>query len=243
MKIAGIIPARYASTRFPGKPLALILGKPMVVHTMRSAMESGVLSEVFVATDDTRIQQAVEQFGGKCIMTDKGLSSGTERCEAAISSINMHFDAVINIQGDEPFIKKSHLQAVAEDLKNGAAIASLAKPIKILADIGNPNVVKLVFNQQNKALYFSRHGIPFQRDQYSEHLDYYKHIGVYGYQKAVLHELVKLPESMLEQAESLEQLRWLDHGYDIHISITNEESIGVDTPEDLKRLENSLKHT
>lgn len=245
MKIAGIIPARYASSRFPGKPLALIQGKPMILHTLENVLRSDVLSDVLVATDDIRIQQAVENEGGKCIMTDPALASGTERCAAALIKTGQQWDAIINIQGDEPLIHQSHIRKIASLLKNGAPIATLAKQMETNDAINDPNSVKLVINKQRKAIYFSRHAIPYVRKQppKTASILFYKHIGIYGYQTSILKELVKLPPSMLEQAEQLEQLRWLENGYSIYTAETQQESISIDTPKDLRDLENSQKHS
>ncbi|MFO8086734.1 MAG: 3-deoxy-manno-octulosonate cytidylyltransferase [Bacteroidales bacterium] len=244
MKIAGIIPARYASSRFPGKPLALIQGKPMILHTLEKVLQSEILSDVLVATDDIRIQQTVEEAGGKCIMTDQALTSGTERCAAAIAKTGKNWDAVINIQGDEPLIHHEHIQKIANLLENGAPIATLAKQMTNDDSVDNPNIVKIIFNKQQQAIYFSRHPIPYirQQPQKTTPTVFYKHIGIYGYQTSILTELVKLSPTMLEQAEQLEQLRWIEHGYPIYTAKTQVESISIDTPKDLRDLEKYQKH-
>ncbi|MCF8330817.1 MAG: 3-deoxy-manno-octulosonate cytidylyltransferase [Bacteroidales bacterium] len=239
MKIAGIIPARYNSTRFPGKPLAEIRGKPMILHTLENVKSSNILNQVLVATDDERIQKVVENSGGKCVLTSHNLNSGTERCAAALELMNESFDAIINIQGDEPFIHHDHIKSVAGLLEKNADIASLAKIIDRNKDIDNPDIVKVIINEKKEALYFSRFGIPYLRktlDKDSKKTIHYKHIGIYGYRTDVLNKLVQLPVSWLEQAESLEQLRWLDYGYRIIVDITDKETIGIDSPEDLKDL-------
>lgn len=246
MKIAGIIPARYNSSRFPGKPLAEIHGKPMILHTLENVQTSKILDEIFVATDDKRIMNVVNNAGGKCILTAKDLNSGTERCAAALKLMQKSFDAVINIQGDEPFIHPDHIDSVAQLLKKNADIATLAKVIDCEKDINNPNIVKVIINQKKEALYFSRFGIPYLQNSSSERSEiiiHYKHIGIYGYKAEVLKKLVHLPVSLLEQSESLEQLRWLDNGYRIITDITDKESIGIDSPEDLKDLEKSIKQS
>ena len=247
MKIAGIIPARYDSSRFPGKPLVEIQGKPMIIHTMENAASSPVLAKVIVATDDERIKTTVEKYGGNCMLSSKSLKSGTARCAAVLKQLNEPFDAVINIQGDEPFIHQEHIKAVGDLLENHAEIATLAKKITADKELQNPNVVKVVINNLGKTLYFSRHPIPYIRNRSTENswqnYTFYKHIGLYGYQAKVLKNIVNLPLSDLEEAEKLEQLRWLDHNYTIYAGITSEESFGIDTPEDIKELEKFLNHS
>lgn len=243
MKIAGIIPARYDSSRFPGKPLAPVAGKPMIIHTLESVLKTKMLDYVAVATDDERIYQTVTGHKGNCIMTPKNIKTGTERCASALKKINIHTDAVINIQGDEPFIHTEHIHQICQMLKKGAPVATLAKATTSLHEQNNPNVVKVVFNQKKNALYFSRNPIPFIRSSKEQptHHRTYKHIGIYGFQTMVLNRIMALPQSLLEQAENLEQLRWLDHGLQIMLDITTIESKGVDTPQDLDELEKSVK--
>jgi 3-deoxy-manno-octulosonate cytidylyltransferase (CMP-KDO synthetase) len=241
MKFLGIIPARYASTRFAGKPLADMLGKPMIQRVYERV--SGLLDDVVVATDDERIYGVVQKFGGKVVMTSPNHPSGTDRCYEAYTQLNETFDVVINIQGDEPFIKSSQiksLQACFEDEKT--QIATLVKPFAADDDfenLFNPNTPKVILNPNQQAIYFSRSVIPYLRGkQHTEWLQshiFYKHIGIYAYKSEVLKAITSLPQSPLEKAESLEQLRWIENGYLIKVGITNEETIGIDTPEDLER--------
>ncbi|MFW6019079.1 MAG: 3-deoxy-manno-octulosonate cytidylyltransferase [Bacteroidales bacterium] len=246
MKIAGIIPARYESSRFPGKPLIEIKGKPMIIHTMENAASSPQLAKIIVATDDERIKNTVQNYGGNCILTSKSINSGTARCAAALEQLNEPFDAVINIQGDEPLIHQHHINAIVKSLESQSEIATLAKKISSDNELQNPNIVKVVINTYGKALYFSRFPIPYIRNLSgvvsSQDYVFYKHIGLYGYQTNVLKNIVRLPPSGLEEAEKLEQLRWLDHNYSIHAEITTQESFGIDTPEDLKELEKFMNH-
>ncbi len=245
MQCIGIIPARFASTRFPGKPLALIGNKTMIRRVYEQASLSSLLSEVVVATDDDRIYKHVAEFG-KVVMTGLHHQSGTERCNEALALINhdrryTHDDCVINIQGDEPFINPFQIDNLINILANSdRQIATLVKKLESPEDVENPHVVKVVFDHAGKALYFSRARIPFCReDQNSHTFDhwlYYKHIGIYGYRISILDKLVSLPAGKLEQAESLEQLRWLEHGFQIHISETTYEGISIDTPDDLKKI-------
>ncbi len=244
MRITGIIPARYGSSRFPGKPLALIAGKPMIIHTLESAQKADALDNVVVATDDERIYQVVTRHKGTCIMTPENIQTGTERCASALNKINTHTDAVINIQGDEPFIQTEHIRQICRMLKNGAPVATLVKKIASPDEQNSPHVVKVVLNQLSRALYFSRSPIPFIRNKNNDNNPgccYYKHIGIYGYQASVLKRLAKLPQTPLEQAESLEQLRWMEHDFQIMVDITTKESKGIDTPQDLQELKKSLK--
>lgn len=247
MNFLGIIPARYASTRFPGKPLALLGGKTVIQRVYEQV--AGLLDDVYVATDDKRIEAAVKAFGGKIVMTSEDHESGTDRCYEACTRIGGRFDVVVNIQGDEPFIRPSQLKTVKACFDDPATrIATLAKPFT--ADNGfealeNVNSPKVVLDKNRNALYFSRSIIPYQRnagksDWLKNHV-YYKHIGLYAYRMEVLKEIVSLPRSPLELAESLEQLRWLENGYDIRVGITEIETIGIDTPQDLERAEIFLK--
>ena len=262
MKI-GIIPARYASTRFPGKPLALINNKPMIINVYDRCKEAD-LDDIFVATDDERIKNAVEKFGGKVIMTDPNHVSGTDRCAEAARLLNLtNEDIVINIQGDEPFIRKEEINLLVNMFQNTTTqIATLCKPISTEEELLNPNKVKVVFTKSNKALYFSRSPIPHPSPltpHTSPHLSHtsnllphtsnllphtshllphtsFKHIGIYGFRNDILQQITKLPVSTLEETEKLEQLRWLQNDFDIQIQICHYESLSIDTPEDLIQL-------
>lgn len=243
MKFIGIIPARYSSSRFPGKPLAILGGKPVIEHVYRQV--SSVLEDVFVATDDQRIYDAVEAFGGKAIMTRSDHKSGTDRICEALEKVGGSFDVVINIQGDEPFIQKSQLETVMQCFDDPRTqIATLGKPFESMEAVENPNSPKIVLDNDGYALYFSRSVIPFVRgkehEEWLSHFPYLKHIGLYAYRTEVLREVSKLPQSTLELAESLEQLRWLQNGYKIKVGLTDVETIGIDTPEDLQRAEEKL---
>lgn len=241
MKFIAIIPARYASTRFPGKPLVSIQGKPMVQHVYEKVTQSGLFEKVIVATDDNRIQKAVEEFGGEVALTDVNHQSGTDRCGEVINKLEEVFDVVVNIQGDEPFIKQEQLEdLVSLFRKTPAQIGTLKKELSNSEDVFNPNIVKVVDGLDKRAIYFSRNPIPFVRDfeqkDWLSKQKFYKHIGLYGYRFDVLKELVQLQSSMLEMSESLEQLRWLENGYQIFIAETKFESIGIDTPDDLSKI-------
>ena len=243
MKFIGIIPARYSSSRFPGKPLALLGGKPVIEHVYGQV--SSVMEDVFVATDDQRIYDAVEAFGGKAIMTRSDHKSGTDRICEALEKVAGSFDVVINIQGDEPFIQKSQLETVMQCFDDPRTqIATLGKPFETMEAVENPNSPKIVLDNDGYALYFSRSVIPFVRgkehEEWLSHFPYLKHIGLYAYRTEVLMEISKLPQSTLELAESLEQLRWLQNGYKIKVGLTDVETIGIDTPEDLQRAEEKL---
>jgi len=239
MNFIGIIPARYQSTRFPGKPLALLGNKIIIQWVYENAKKA--LDEVYVATDDERIYKAVEAFGGKAVYTSPNHQSGTDRCaEAAIKiAENLTFDVVINIQGDEPFIRPEQIEGLKACFDSAESeIATLIKPIINLAEITNINRPKVVINKYQEAMYFSRSPIPFVRDSKNEdwisRTDFYSHIGMYAYRFDILLELTKLPLGILEKAESLEQLRWLENGYKIKTAQTTFENIGIDTPEDLE---------
>ena len=240
MKFIAIIPARYASTRFPAKPLAILAGKPIIQHVYERV--SKVISNTFVATDDERIAQAVEEFGGKYIMTSTSHRSGTDRCEEAVQKSGIAVDVVVNVQGDEPFIAATQIKILCQCFEQpNTDIATLVKPFT--PDMGiealkNPNSPKVVLDQQECALYFSRSVIPYLRGvdekEWLTHHTFYKHIGLYAYRRSVLSEITQLPPSTLEQSESLEQLRWLENGYRIRVGKTDIETIGIDTPEDLQ---------
>ena len=247
MKKIAIIPARYASSRFPGKPLALLKDKPMVMWVYDAVKASGLFDKVVVATDDERIVAAVVSLGGEAMMTSSLLSCGTKRCEAVLSALEARgerFDLVVNVQGDEPLVDASQLSSVISLFEdNDCQIGTLAKRITKLEELQNPNCVKVVWSQ-NRAIYFSRNIIPYQRgrseSEYLQYHIYYKHIGLYAYKSSVLHKIVALETSLLEKAESLEQLCWLENGYRIDVTETDFESIGVDTPEDLERVNEML---
>lgn len=243
MTVIAIIPARYASTRFPGKPLVEINGKPMIQHVYEKATNSQLFDKVVVATDDSRIEACVKNFGGQVCMTSTDHQSGTDRCGEVISKETKEFDIVINIQGDEPFVHPEQLEQLINLFKNPSTqIATLKKQIHKVDDVHNSNVVKVVSDIEKRALYFSRNPIPFVRGEEKEdwltHHSYYKHLGLYGYRSEVLKKLIHLPTSSLEKSESLEQLRWLQNGYSIFIDETSHESIGIDTPEDLEKVKN-----
>ena len=244
MKYIAIIPARYASTRFPGKPLAMLGGKSVIQRVYEQA--AAVLEEAYVATDDERIYQAVEAFGGHAVMTRADHKSGTDRLEEAATKIGTDADVIINIQGDEPFIQQSQiatLMALFDDPTT--QIGTLGKPFEHMEAVQNPNSPKIVCDRRGFALYFSRSIIPYVRGEepanWLQHFPYLKHLGIYAYRREVLHEVTQLPQSPLEKAESLEQLRWLENGYRIRVGLTNVETVGIDTPEDLQRAEEFLK--
>lgn len=241
MKFIAIIPARYASTRFPGKPLADMAGKTMIQRVYEQVQKA--VSEVWVATDNVLIFEAVETFGGKAIMTSEGHRSGTDRIYEAFEKIGHGYDVIINVQGDEPFIQPEQIMALMDcfDSKD-VQLATLVKPFRKedgFDALFNPNSPKVVINKDNEAIYFSRSIVPYIRDvHHTEWLDkhtFYKHIGMYAYRADVLKEITKLPLSSLEKAESLEQLRWVENGYTIKVGYTYVETIGIDTPEDLER--------
>ncbi len=243
MKFIAIIPARYSSSRFPGKPLADIKGKTMIRRVYERTTE--VFEHCWVATDDVRIENEVKSFGGNAVMTSPNHKSGTDRCAEALLAVQkrsgISFDVVVNVQGDEPFISTEQLSTVKSLFdKPDTQIATLVKPFSQNEDIFNPNSPKVVISAQGKALYFSRSVIPHLRgvrtEEWQSSHTYYKHIGLYAYRSEVLGQITGLPQSVLEKSESLEQLRWLENGYDINVGITNSESVAIDTPEDLQRV-------
>jgi 3-deoxy-manno-octulosonate cytidylyltransferase (CMP-KDO synthetase) len=238
MKIIGIIPSRYGSTRFPGKPLVDIDGKTMIRRVFEQASKAKSLSEVIVATDDERIFQEVKGFGGNVVMTAVTHKNGTERC--AEVALTADADVIINIQGDEPFIHPEQIDLLASCFENSETqIATLIKKQEWDDVLKNPARIKVVVNQKMEALYFSRSIIPNPISNFDPDIfNFYLHIGIYGFRKNILLDVVKLPPSLLELAESLEQLRWLDFGYKIKCAVTEHESISVDTPEDLNQLTN-----
>lgn len=240
MDAIGIIPARYASTRFPGKPLIEIHGKSMIRRVYEQAMQAD-LAEVLVATDDERIYEHVESFGGKAVMTAGHHQSGTDRCFEAYKLHDEPYEYIINIQGDEPFIKPEQINLVASCFaKSQTQLATLIKKINAAEELFNVNAPKVVINQAKEALYFSRQPIPYCRnvpnDIWHQQHTYYKHIGIYGYRADILEQITQLPPSALELAESLEQLRWLENGFHITTALTEFETIGIDTPEDLLKV-------
>ncbi len=246
MKFIGIIPARYQSTRFPGKPLAIINNKPMIQWVYENVAKA--VNEVWVATDDERIFDAVESFGGKAVETLSSHQSGTDRCaEAAIKiAEKCDFDIVINVQGDEPFIQPKQIELLKSCFSTDADIATLIKRIETTEELFNPNRPKVVTDSKQNALYFSRSSIPFVRgienkNWLLEHT-FWAHIGMYAYKTDVLQKISKLKQGELEKAESLEQLRWLENGFKIKTAVTEHQSIGIDTPEDLIQALQLLKN-
>jgi 3-deoxy-manno-octulosonate cytidylyltransferase (CMP-KDO synthetase) len=249
MKFLGIIPARYASTRFPGKPLADLMGKPMIQRVYERVADS--LDRVVVATDDDRILHAVWKWGGEALPTSPNHPSGTDRCLEAYTKLKKEYDVIINIQGDEPFVHPSQIELLKAAFQSPSTqIATLVKPFSSGDDfenLFNPNTPKVLLNSTGQAIYFSRAIVPYIRgEHHSEWLKshvFYKHIGIYAYKSQILKEITSLPQSILEKAESLEQLRWIENGYTIQTMITNEETIGIDTPEDLERAVKMMKES
>jgi 3-deoxy-manno-octulosonate cytidylyltransferase (CMP-KDO synthetase) len=249
-KILGVIPARYASTRFPGKPLVDIWGKTMIQRVYEQCANSNLFDELIVATDDDRIEKEVMRFGGKVMQTNLKHESGTDRCAEVAAKFANEYDIVVNIQGDEPFVHTNDLALLISSFENESVdIATLAANITSNEELFDANKVKVVFNNKKLALYFSRSTIPFvrgvdQTDWLSKH-NFYKHLGVYAYKSSVLQQLGGLPMGKLESVEHLEQLRWLETGFAIAVQLTDNEVIAVDTPDDLKKiLENeSLRST
>ena len=244
MKFTGIIPARYASSRFPGKPLALLGGKPVIQRVYEQV--SAVLDDAYVATDDEPIFQTVEGFGGKAVMTRTDHKSGTDRIEEAVEKLGCQADVIVNVQGDEPFIQRSQIESVCRCFDDpDTQIATLGKPFESVEAMKNPNSPKIVLDNRQCAMYFSRSVIPFIRGveegEWLLRYPFLKHLGLYAYRREVLAELTRLPQSSLEKAESLEQLRWLQNGYRIKVGLTDVETVGIDTPQDLERAEAFLK--
>lgn len=244
MKFIGIIPARYASTRFPGKPLALLGGKPVIQHVYEKV--AAVLEAAYVATDDERIYDVVKSFGGQVVMTRTGHKSGTDRIEEAIEKIGGEWDVVVNVQGDEPFVAKSQLDTICHCFDDPTTqIATLGKPFESMEAVQNPNSPKIVVDNMGFAMYFSRSVIPYvrgkEKSSWLTHYPFLKHLGIYAYRKDVLRQVTQLPQSSLEIAESLEQLRWLQNGFKIKVGTTDVETVGIDTPQDLERAEEFLK--
>ena len=244
MKFIGIIPARYASTRFPGKPLALLGGKPVIQHVYEKV--AAVLEAAYVATDDESIYDVVKSFGGQVVMTRTDHKSGTDRIEEAIEKIGGKWDVVVNVQGDEPFVAKSQLDTICHCFDDPTTqIATLGKPFESMEAVQNPNSPKIVVDNMGFAMYFSRSVIPYVRGKemssWLTHYPFLKHLGIYAYRKDVLRQVTQLPQSSLEIAESLEQLRWLQNGFKIKVGTTDVETVGIDTPQDLERAEEFLK--
>ncbi|EJF36291.1 3-deoxy-D-manno-octulosonate cytidylyltransferase [Capnocytophaga sp. oral taxon 335 str. F0486] len=241
MKLIAMIPARYGATRFPAKLIQDLCGKPVIVHTYERVADTRLFDEVYVVTDDDRIEKAIREVGGKVIRSKKEHNSGSDRLAEA--SRDLDVDIIVNVQGDEPFTDKENLQKVidifAKDLTKSIAVASLMERITDPDDIANPNNVKVVVNKFGEALYFSRNIIPFPRDPNTK-VSYYKHIGIYAYRKEALQQFTELPPSLLEETEKLEQLRYLENGFKIRLALTNIPTIGIDTPEDLERARKRL---
>lgn len=250
MIILGIIPARYASTRFPAKALALIDGKTMIQRVLEQARQTRSLDRVVVATDDRRIHDHVIAIGGEVVMTSTHHQSGTDRCQEAVKQLQYGADYIVNIQGDEPFIQPRQIDLLTAALDGTTELATLVKRITDQQTLLNPNTPKVALSRPSgwrdeepaytEALYFSRHPVPYQRswpvDEWLQHHTYWKHIGLYAYRTDILARITQLPPSPLEQAESLEQLRWLEAGYRIRTVETDLESYGIDTPEDLENV-------
>ena len=245
MTFTAIIPARYASTRFPGKPLAVLGGKTVIQRVYEQV--KSVLSDVYVATDDERIFSCVESFGGKAVMTRKDHQSGTDRIQETVEKTATQADVIINVQGDEPFIQPSQIKTLMQLFDDPTTqIGTLGKLFESMEAVENPNSPKIVTDMKGFALYFSRSVIPYirgkERQNWFNGYPFLKHLGVYAYRREVLSEVTKLPQSSLEKAESLEQLRWLQNGYRIRVGMTDVETVGIDTPEDLQRAEEFLKN-
>ena len=246
MKVLAIIPARYASTRFPAKPLAMLGGKTIVQRVYEQVAKA--VERVVVATDDERIYNAVIDFGGEVVMTSSEHRSGTDRCAEAYEKLGYKADIVINVQGDEPFIATEQIEALVSCFEDESVdIATLVKPFAEsdgVEALENPNSPKVVMNEKGEAIYFSRSVIPYlrgvERSEWLKHHTFYKHIGIYAFRAKALNEVTKLAQTPLEMAESLEQLRWLESGYKIKVGTTDIETIGIDTPEDLQRAERYL---
>lgn len=251
-----IIPSRYASSRFPGKPLCLLSGKPMIQHVYERARDARLVQDVFVATDNKLIYDTVEGFGGKAIMTSEAHLSGTDRIAEAVEELQatgyrlQATDIIVNVQGDEPMIHPQMIDDVIDVMDDErASIGTLAKRIENIIEVIDPNIVKVVFTADGVALYFSRSPIPYHRDEWKDlrqitvhgsRLTVFKHIGVYAYRKDILLNLSRLPSTRLEEIEKLEQLRALENGFRIKVKETGFETIGVDTPMDLERVEKCL---
>ncbi|GIV40632.1 MAG: 3-deoxy-manno-octulosonate cytidylyltransferase [Thermonema sp.] len=245
-KVLAVIPARYASTRFPGKVLHPIAGKSMIARVYERVKQAQGLADILVATDDERVAGHVQALGGRVVMTDPAHPSGTDRCFEALQKSGAHYDYVLNIQGDEPFIVPGQIEALIAliDEAHRLEIATLIKQVERPDELTDTGEVKVVLNTRGEALYFSRYPVPFVRDMPLEeawkHYTFYKHVGLYLYRSDILEVVCRLSPSMLERAESLEQLRWLEHGYRIHTAITTHDSVCVETPEDVQKVEQML---
>ena len=246
MKILGIIPSRYASTRLPAKPLVMIKGKSMVQRVYEQTSKSKLLSKVVVATDHEEIYRHVTAFGGEVCMTSTDHASGTDRCYEALSLQEEKYDYVINVQGDEPFIQPDQIDLLAKVLDGKTEIATLVKAIVTLDELINPSEAKVVVNRRGEALYFSRSMIPFvnkaPQEQWLDKHTFFKHVGMYAYRCDVLKEISNLHVSALEKAESLEQLRWLENGFRVTVVETETESFAIDTPADLDKASQMIEH-
>lgn len=242
MKIIGIVPARFGSTRFPGKPLADINGKSMIQRVYEQCIQATRLSRLVIATDDERIFNHVNDFGGNAVITSPQHQSGTDRCAEIMEKIGVEkWDVVINIQGDEPYIHPEQIDLLCSTFDSEETkVATLVKKITSIDELFNHNNVKVILNKRKEAIYFSRTPIPYNRNfpeqEWLKYSTYYKHIGIYGYRTLTLLELSKLAKTNLEVTESLEQLRWIENGYSIRAEITSLESIAIDTPDDLLRI-------
>jgi 3-deoxy-manno-octulosonate cytidylyltransferase (CMP-KDO synthetase) len=246
MKILGVIPSRYASSRFPGKPLVDMLGKSMLQRVYEQVSKASSLTKVLVATDDSRIFDHVKKFGGEVCMTSPDHPSGTDRCQEAFTSLNESFDFVVNIQGDEPFIDPNQIDLLCKSIDNNTELATLIQKIAALEQLHSPGEAKVVLNKNKEAIYFSRSPIPFvQKAEAKDWLTktiFYRHVGLYAYRTDVLAKITQLKQSPLETAESLEQLRWIENGFKIKtIETEMEESICIDTPQDLEKALQILK--
>jgi 3-deoxy-manno-octulosonate cytidylyltransferase (CMP-KDO synthetase) len=246
MKILGVIPARYASTRFPGKPLADLLGRSMVERVFRQCSKSAYLSDVVVATDHREIYDHVIGFGGKASLTSPDHPSGTDRCYEALAQQNSAYDFVVNVQGDEPFIDPGQIDLLCASLDKNTELATLIQKITTLEQLLAPTEAKVVLNRQGEAMYFSRSPVPYvqkvPQEEWLKHTTFYRHMGLYAYRSDVLKAITQLPVSPLERAESLEQLRWIENGYRIKTVETDaEDGMCVDTPEDLEKAREYLR--
>jgi 3-deoxy-manno-octulosonate cytidylyltransferase (CMP-KDO synthetase) len=242
MMAVAIIPARYASSRFPGKPLQLLAGKPLIRHAYENAVESGLFNRIVIATDDDRVAKIVKEFKGEVVITSDNHISGTDRCAEALEKIGGTFDVVVNLQGDEPFMTKDIMQPLLNLFQDKETqIGTLAQKIASIDELLDPGNAKIVMNEKHEALYFSRAAIPsvrgVEQEDWLQHADFWNHVGLYAFRPNVLKQIVKLPPSPLEMIESLEQLRWLENGYKISVNETVHTFIGVDTPEDLEAAE------
>lgn len=248
MKTTVIIPARYGSARLPGKPLAKICGEELIVHVCRNVSQTGL--DLAVATDHEEILRCVERAGYRAVMTDVSHSSGTERVAEAYSLLGIKSDIIVNVQGDEPFVKPEEIIGVAAVLENNpqagiATVATRFNDAEGIAQLKDPNLVKIVMTQGMEAVYFSRSVIPYNREEFKSgnlsNVEYYTHVGIYAYRPETLSRIVEMPQTPLEKAEKLEQLRWIENGYRIAVALTERPSLGIDTPEDLLRAEEKMK--